>query len=130
MGISPLGLRLFAQVVRRFFDSLKNRLGFSRRPTGTVACTSKERKRKSSGTKTAWVFSYEPVGNEPLQVRLAGASVMNDDVLLSRTAHLPDMGFVRSPGHGCTISQPRFDHVAQRQDALTAGCDSHVLSIV
>jgi hypothetical protein len=31
----------------------------------TVARTSKERKRKSSGTKTAWVFSYEPFANEP-----------------------------------------------------------------
>jgi hypothetical protein len=38
---------------------------FSRRPMWTVARMSKERKRKSSGTKTAWVFSYKPFGNEP-----------------------------------------------------------------
>jgi hypothetical protein len=31
----------------------------------TVARTSKERKRKSSGAKTAWVFSYKLFGNEP-----------------------------------------------------------------
>jgi hypothetical protein len=32
----------------------------------TVARTSKQRKRKSSGTKTAWVFSYEPFANEAI----------------------------------------------------------------
>src|SRR5437867_465670 len=96
----------------------------------TVARTSKERKRKSSGTKTAWVFSYEPFGTEPLRGVSLEPQRRNDDVLIPRTAHSPDVGFVRSPGHGCTISQARFDQVAQRQDALTAGCDSHILSIV
>jgi hypothetical protein len=64
VGISPLGQRILAQVVRRFFDCLKNRLGFSRRPMWTVARTSKERKRKSSGTKTAWVFDRADARNQ------------------------------------------------------------------
>jgi hypothetical protein len=51
-------------VVRRFFDCLENRLGFSHRPTWTVARTSKERKRKSSGTKTAWVFTRTAVQHD------------------------------------------------------------------
>ena len=31
---------------------------------------SKERKRKSSGSKTAWVFSYEPFANEPRNIMM------------------------------------------------------------
>lgn len=36
----------------------------------TVARMSKERKRKSSGSKTAWVFSYEPFANEPRNIMM------------------------------------------------------------
>ena len=52
-----------------------------------VARTSKERKRKSSGTKTAWVFSYEPFANEAI-ANLDGIAALpaEDDEIHRRTA--------------------------------------------